>query len=71
MIFIIIPLILIILFFLTCYICFRLAFYNSNKMKVKKEDDMPPGKAYEPYYEQMREWNRERKIIARALPSAF
>ena len=34
-----------------------------DKMKVKKEDDMPPGKVYEPYYEQLRAWNRERKTF--------
>lgn len=51
------------LFFGSCYVCFKMAFYVSNKEKIKKEDDMPPGDVYLPYYEQMREWRRELKTF--------
>lgn len=54
---------LILIFFLTCYICFRLAFFVPNSKKMPKEDDMPPGKIYEPYYAQMRAWNKETKAL--------
>ena len=47
------------LFLGVCYMSFRMAFYSTEKEKAPKEDDMPPGKIYEPYYEQMRAWNRE------------
>ena len=54
---------LIILFFLTCYICFRMAFYMPKSQKAHKENDLPPGKIYEPYYDQMRLWNKEAKTF--------
>ena len=46
-----------VLFFVACFICFRMAFYSSKKDKII--DEMPPGEIYEPYYEQMRAWNKE------------
>lgn len=52
-----------ILFFSTCYVCFRIAFFASKKDKAYKEDEMPPGEVYEPYYEQMREWRKELKTF--------
>lgn len=48
--------VLILLFFATCYFCFRLAFYNSNKKKKLKKYEMPPGEVYVPFYDQMLEW---------------
>ena len=43
--------------FLTSYISFRITFYVKNKnKKLKEEFDMPPGKIYEPYHEQMKVW---------------
>lgn len=59
----IIVLSLALLFFAVCYVCFRLTFYMPKKQKIHKEDDMPPGKIYEPYYEQMRKWNKEARTF--------
>lgn len=49
-----------ILVFLISYICFRLAFYASKKkLKSVEEFDLPQGKIYEPYHEQMKTWMKE------------
>lgn len=57
-----IVLVALILFFLITYICFRLAFYDSRKTK-KEEYDIPPGKIYEPYREQMIGWMKETRNL--------
>ena len=50
---------------ITAYICFRMAFYVPNrKPKNTEEFDLPRGKIYEPYHEQMIAWTKE----SRALP---
>jgi predicted alpha/beta-fold hydrolase len=51
----------------TCYICYRMAFY-SPKRSVTQTDEVtfPVGKIYEPYYDQMRTWTLQtRQIPAR------
>lgn len=54
-----------ILILATTLICFKLAFYSSRKPKKNPpEFDIPPGKIYEPYREQMVAWMKE----ARAMP---
>lgn len=54
-----------ILILITTLICFKLAFYSSRKQKKNPpEFDIPPGKIYEPYREQMVAWMKE----ARAMP---
>ncbi len=54
-----------ILALVTTLICFKLAFYSSRKPKKNPpEFDIPPGKIYEPYREQMVAWMKE----ARAIP---
>ena len=54
-----------ILILITTLICFKLAFYSSRKPKNNPpEFDIPPGKIYEPYREQMVAWMKE----ARAMP---
>ncbi len=55
---------LIILMFITSFICFRMAFYNKQSEKVRPENEMPPGKEYEPYYPLMLSWMEERKNMA-------
>lgn len=51
---------LIALIFLTAYICFRIAFYAPRGTKAPLEEfDLPKGKIYEPYYEQMIAWTKE------------
>ncbi|MBQ6839708.1 MAG: alpha/beta hydrolase [Oscillospiraceae bacterium] len=50
---------------LIAYICFRMAYYVPDKTKIRPEYEMPPGKIYEPYYDQMRKWMEE----VRAMPS--
>ena len=52
----IIVLFLTVCFFLGCYICFRITFYNSNKDKTPKRYQMPPGKVYLPYYDKLLSW---------------
>ena len=48
---------LIILILITSFVCFMMTFYV-GKRKVFKEGeyDLPPGKEYEPYYDNMRKW---------------
>lgn len=49
-----------ILTLLTSYICFRMAFYvPKKKPKNTEEFDLPKGKLYEPYHEQMKTWMKE------------
>lgn len=50
---------------LIAYICYRMAFYSRNIEKPQSDElDIPTGKAYEPFREQMETWVRE----ARATP---
>lgn len=43
------------LYLLLCFVCFRLTFYARRRRKVR-EYDLPPGKIYEPYHDQLRAW---------------
>ena len=49
---------------LGAYICFRMAYYVPEKAKIRPEYELPPGKIYEPYHQQMRKWMEE----VRAMP---
>lgn len=52
------------LILLTSFICFMMAFYASRKVdKNAPEFDIPPGKIYEPYREQMIAWMKEAKAM--------
>ncbi len=51
------------LFFLTCYVCFFITFYAPNSKKFHNENAMPPGKIYEPFYDQIRLWKKENKTF--------
>ena len=48
------------LFLLACYICYRIAYYEPPR-KERPADfiDLPPGKAYEPFYDKMTYWVRQ------------
>ncbi len=55
----------IVLFFLLTFVCFRMAFYMTDKQKQPKtEYDIPDGEIYEPYRDRMVQWIKE----TRALP---
>ena len=42
---------------LACYICYRIAFYAPpREPKPEGFIDLPPGKVYEPFYQQMTDW---------------
>ncbi len=45
------------------FICFYMAFYNPNSKKVRPENELPPGKDYEPYYDKLLFWMEKRKNI--------
>lgn len=52
--------VLAILVLVTSYICFYMAFYNAEKNKTDKEAySIPEGKIYEPYRDQMIEWQKQ------------
>ena len=52
------------IFLLACFICYRMAFYAPpRKPRPEGFIDLPPGKVYEPFYQQMTNWT----IQARAL----
>lgn len=58
-------LILAVLFLLTTFLCFRMAFYVTKRQRTPKEEfEIPPGKIYEPHREKMVAWMKE----VRALP---
>lgn len=58
-------LVLVALFFLITWGCFRLAFYMTDKQKrPKTEYDIPDGEIYEPYRDRMVDWIKQ----TRALP---
>ena len=45
------------IFLLACFICYRMAFYAPpRKPKPEGFIDLPPGKVYEPFYQQMTDW---------------
>ena len=47
------------------YVCFRMAFYISNKEKQENAARaLPPGKEYLPYYDAMTTWQKELKAFA-------
>ena len=52
---------LILLIFLIAYICFRLTFFVTKKEKQIKENDLPKGEIYLPFYPQMQTWANELK----------
>lgn len=55
---------LIFIVLLTSYICFRMTFFVKEKDKISKEThDIPPGKEYEPYREQMIAWQKQIKAM--------
>lgn len=64
MILLYIVLILLFLVLLTSFICFYMAFYNKTREKIRPENELPPGKEYEPYHEQLLSWMAERKTMA-------
>lgn len=55
--------ILFVIVFATVYICFRMAFFVTKKQKQIKEFDIPPGKEYKPYREEMLNFMKEVKKI--------
>ena len=53
-------------FLLVCYICYRIAFYAPpRKPKPQGFIDLPPGKAYEPFYQRMTDWVLQVRKIPR------
>ncbi len=49
---------------ITAFICYRMAFFVKKEDKIpKNEFDLPPGKIYEPYREQMVTWMKEVKQL--------
>ena len=49
-----------VLVLLTAFICFRMAFYVTNRSKVDGEKfSLPPGKEYIPHHDQMQAWHNE------------
>ena len=49
---------------LTSYICFRMTFFVKEKDKILKSNhEIPPGREYEPYREQMIEWQKQIKAM--------
>ena len=60
----ILAIIIVLLTLLTSYICFRMAFYvPKKKEKIAEEFDLPKGKIYEPYHEQMIAWTKETRTF--------
>jgi len=52
--------VIVLLVIITAFICFYMAFYVTEKQKKpKNEFDLPPGKEYEPFADQMIEWIKE------------
>ena len=47
-------------FLLISFVCFHITFYNPKRTPEGMEADrLPPGKAYEPYHDQMNRWHEE------------
>ena len=55
----------VLIFFATCYLCFRLTFYVTNKEKKHVEGQIPPGKVYLAYRETLNKWEKEIKAFDR------
>ena len=57
---------LVAVFLLGCYICYRIAFYVPPRQE-KPEGfiDLPPGKAYEPFYDKMTHWVHQIRQLPR------
>ena len=45
------------------FVCFYMTFYNRNCEKIRPEDELPPGKEYEPYHSKLLSWMKDRKNI--------
>ncbi len=57
-------LIIILLILIASYVCFRMTFYAPKRKKLKEgEYDLPPGKEYEPFYENMKIWIDEMRRL--------
>lgn len=54
---------LIFIILLTSFICFYMAFYNKTSEKIRPENELPPGKEYEPYHSRLLGWMDERKAM--------
>lgn len=64
LILLIVILVLLLIILITSYICFRLAFYVKREPLSNNDDfQIPPGKIYEPYREQMVGWMKEVRQI--------
>ena len=51
-------------FLLACFICYRMAFYAPpRKPRPQGFIDLPPGKAYEPFYPQMTHWTLQARDL--------
>ena len=49
---------------LAAYLCFRMAFYVPESSRPDPEEiQVPDGRIYEPYHEQMRQWAREARVM--------
>lgn len=64
MIFLYIAFDIILLTLIISFICFYLTFYNKNSEKIRPENELPPGKDYEPYYNLMRSWMEKRESLS-------
>ena len=54
------------IFLLICYICYRMAYYAPPRKPVPEGFiDLPPGKVYEPFYDQMTQWVLENRKLPR------
>ena len=50
---------------LVCYICYRMAFYAPpRKPRPEGFIDLPPGKVYEPFYQQMTDWTLQARALS-------
>lgn len=46
---------------LISFVCFYMTFYNKSSQKTRPENELPPGKEYEPYHNKLLAWMNERK----------
>lgn len=54
---------LVVLFFITTYVCFHITFYVTRKQKKIKEFSLPPGEIYLAFKDTMLKWMQETKEI--------